>query len=125
MLANNWQLVVSRNWAMGGDKIQPFVVPHNFSSQVIKTETNLANIPLSWYRAGYVQQVISLLPVTVVTSKSVLLNKQKILPLPLVDSTYQIIFTPMKWLTPGLRLKIWEYQGEVSTETLNQLLLIE
>lgn len=125
MLANNWQLVVNRNWALSGDKIQPFVAPHNFTSQIVKIETNLANTPLSWYRGGYIQQATSLLPVTVITSKVVLLNKQKILPLPLVSSTYQLIFTPVKWLTPGLRLKIWEYRGEVSTETLNQLLLIE
>lgn len=125
MLANNWQLVVSRNWALSGDKIQPFIVPHNFNSQVIKFETSLANTPLSWYRAGYVQQVISLLPVTLISSRVIPLNKQKIIPLPLVNSAYQIIFTPVKWLTPGLRLKIWEYRGEISTEILNQLLLIE
>lgn len=125
MLADDWQLVVNRNWALPGNKIQPFVVPHNFTSQVIRVETSLANAPLSWYRAGYIQQSISLLPVIIITSKLALLNKQKVVAFPAVNPTYQLIFTPVKWLTPGLRMKIWEYNGDVNFDLLNQFFLVE
>lgn len=124
MLSDNWQLAVSRNWAVSGREISPFVVPYSFKSQIIRIEITVPNVPSTWRRAGYLQQTISLLPVIEISSKVIPINRQKIIAFPLLTNNYHLVFIPVRWIPVGLKLQVWEYRGVVDSELLNQFLFI-
>lgn len=122
-LANSWKLVGSFNWVGPTQKALPVTVRHNFTNNLIKTETSVTGVPARWYRAGYLRQVVNLVPAEETSSVVVPLNSRKVLPFPLLTNSYQLIFIPVDYLPSGLKLKVWEYTGSVDAELLSQFYL--
>lgn len=124
-LANSWKLVGFFNWPQSTEKALPVTISHKFTNNLIRTETSVLGVPARWYRAGYLRQVISLVPAEEITSEVVPLNSRKVLAFPLLTDNYQLIFIPANYLPSGLKLKVWEYGGLVDAELLNQLSLLK
>lgn len=70
------------------------------------------------------QQVISVIPRDETDNLLVPLNTRKIYPVPLLATQYRFLFTPVRWLPAGLKLRLWEYTGPEPDPALMQELFL-
>lgn len=123
-LADSWRLATTLLLAKATDQEKSVAFPHRFTSRLIRTEATSKGIPEKWRRAGYLKQLISLVPADETKSLVVPVNTRKIFVMPKINSYYQLIFTPVSWLPAGLQLRIWEYAGPEPDEALLKELML-
>lgn len=121
MLSDDWRPAGTLIWEGDTRNVLPLTLQMRFTSRIIRTEASTPGAPLNWRRAGYLRQVNDVGSGEYeLASVTVPLNTVKLFAFPLLYDSYQLIFTPVKWL-PSLSLRFWEYTGAEDTALLNEL----
>ncbi len=123
-LVSSWRLATTLFLSKATEQEKSVAFPYRFNSRLIRTEATVQGIPEKWRRAGYLKQVISLVPSDETKDLVVPVNTRKIFVMPRLTSFYQLIFTPVSWLPAGLQLRISEYTGPEPDEALLKELML-
>lgn len=121
-----WQLRASFTYSgPTGGALRSGALPA-FSKRLIqiKARINWSETPVEgerWRRSGWLYQMAD--SALEITSRECFANQPHLLAFPLLSVPYRLEFLPVRWL-PNLDLEIWEFTGDESAITPNDLILL-
>lgn len=139
---NKWERVYfqqfqgdTNNYKIKAGLIDPFEIPLLFSQHVLAINAFSIDVKPKWRTAGYLTQTYSGVSLEGGSStstpasptlgvdaanKRIGLNTVEMIIFPQLASDFYLWFDPVPWLK-SLTLSIWEYQGTVTPERLEEL----